>query len=76
MSYLNKSNLTVFWLAFIHISLLDLCLVDANGLVFLWAENLHWLTITVHLIIALLTTAFYNGCTYIKGVLVTQKQLS
>ena len=47
---------------FIHITILDLCFVDQRGLVFLWQESLHWLTLVAHLSITLAALAFYRVC--------------
>ncbi|SEL58824.1 hypothetical protein SAMN05216262_11478 [Colwellia chukchiensis] len=49
----------MFVVLWAHVSLLNLFFVNYSGPVFLWQENSQPLTITVHLLIALLTTAFY-----------------
>ena len=46
----------VIWL---HISALDLFFITYRGPVFLWQENTQFLTLAVHVFIALMTIGFY-----------------
>lgn len=52
MPWYKQKALLVFLVIFVHNTVLDLFFVSYNGPVFLWQENLHWLTIVVHLAIA------------------------
>ena len=50
----------------VHITLLDLFFVQYSGPVFLWEENLRWSTLLVHVLIAVLTWAFYLFITKLR----------
>ena len=49
----------LFFVLWVHVSLLNLFFVNYSGPVFLWQENSELLTIQVHMLIALATTGFY-----------------
>ncbi len=55
----EKTSLIIFSVFFVHITLLDLCLIDKRGLILLWQDSFHWLTITVHLAISIIATGCY-----------------
>lgn len=58
--------LLMFFVLWLHVSLLNLFFVNYSGPVFLWQENSELLTIQVHFFIALLTTIFYLTVTKIR----------
>ena len=69
----DKSPIIVFFMILIHVTLLDLFYIGSNGVVFLWTENLHWLSLFVHLAIAFAAAFFYLGCECLTRRLVTNK---
>lgn len=60
MPWFKQKSFLVFIVIFIHATLLDLFFVTYNGPVFLWEENLHWLTIVTHLAMALVMAVLYE----------------
>ena len=51
-----------------HVSLLNLFYVSYAGPVFLWQENSQPLTLIVHLLIAVITTAFYLAVSKLRKI--------
>jgi len=58
----------LFLLLWAHVSLLNLFFVNYRGPVFLWQENSEILTILVHFLIALVSTAFFLAITKLSKV--------
>ncbi|PCI52773.1 MAG: hypothetical protein COB45_11790 [Gammaproteobacteria bacterium] len=50
----------LFVIIWLHVSVLDLFYITYNGPVFLWHDNAQLLTLVVHFLIALATTALYK----------------
>lgn len=66
MPWYRKKTTLLLLVVWLHITLLDLFFVLYTGPVFLWEENLRWSTQLVHLLIAVLTWAFYLFITKLR----------
>jgi len=61
----NKAT-QLFFVLWLHISLLNLFFINHRGFVFLWQENGELNTLMTHFITALLATLFYIAVTKIR----------
>lgn len=69
----KNKTVYLFFVLWIHISLLNLFFVNRHGAVFLWQENSELNTLITHLIIAFSTVLFYILVTKIR-VFVSDKK--
>jgi hypothetical protein len=57
--WLNNKNTQLFFVLWLHITLLNLFFANQNGFVFLWQESAELNTLLTHLFSALAATLFY-----------------
>jgi len=60
-AFLERHRLKLLFLVvWLHVSALDLFYITYRGPVFMWQENAQWLTLLVHILIAVITVGFYQ----------------
>jgi hypothetical protein len=70
---LKKNTTQLFFVLWLHISLLNLFYVNKRGIVFLWQNNSEFNTLLTHFVTALTATIFYIAIIKIRLRLAEKK---
>ncbi|WP_189378544.1 hypothetical protein [Thalassotalea profundi] len=77
MTKKSKQYLSVFFLLWLHVTVLDLFYVTTSKIVFLWQENFAPLTLLVHFLTALVAVLFYIGISELRAYCgITKRSMS
>ncbi|TWX55287.1 hypothetical protein [Colwellia hornerae] len=72
-AWLTNKATQLFFVLWLHISLLNLFFVNKRGVVFLWQQNSELNTLLTHFITALIATLIYLAITKIRIALAEKK---
>lgn len=72
-AWLTNKATQLFFVLWLHISLLNLFFVNKRGVVFLWQQNSELNTLLTHFITALIAALIYIGITKIRIALADKK---
>ena len=74
-AWLKNKTTQLFFVLWLHISLLNLFFVNKGGFVFLWKQNGQLNTLLTHFFTALIATIFYMIITKIRTELIEKNKL-